>query len=139
MSDQENHDKHGEVEAAAPLRRERSPRRGMCAGILTLEAIALGLTTPVLITVADVAVPTALLIGLGLALACIVVSGMLRAEWAYGLGWAIQVAAITLGFLVPIMFFVGALFALLWGTGYFLGKKIERERADAWAAFEAGE
>ena len=40
--------------------RERSPRRGMCAAVLSLEAITLGLTTPVLITIADVDVPVAL-------------------------------------------------------------------------------
>ncbi|KRF18005.1 hypothetical protein ASG90_05045 [Nocardioides sp. Soil797] len=111
----------------------------MCAGILTLEAIALGLTTPVLITIADVAVGPALAIGLGLAVACIVVAGMLRAEWAYGFGWAIQVAAILIGFLVPAMFFLGGIFALLWGSAYFLGRKIERERAEAYAAYDAGD
>lgn len=116
---------------------KRSPRRGMCAGILTLEAVALGLTTPVLITIADVEVGTALAIGLGLAVACIVTAGMLRAEWAYGLGWAIQVAAVSVGFLVPVMFFLGGLFALLWGAAHFLGLKIERERAAAYADHEA--
>ena len=48
----------------------------------------------------------------------------------------IQVAAIGLGFVVPLMFFLGALFALLWGTAYFLGRKIERERAAAYAALD---
>ena len=32
----------------------RSPRRGMCAAVLALEAVTLGLTTPVMITIADV-------------------------------------------------------------------------------------
>ena len=32
----------------------RSPRRGMCAAILALEGITLGLTTPVMIAIADV-------------------------------------------------------------------------------------
>lgn len=109
----------------------RSPRRGMCAAILALEAVTLGLTTPVMITVADVPVRTALLIGLGLTVACLLVAGMLRGEWAYGLGWAIQVAALALGLVVPLMFGLGAVFALLWGTAYFLGRKIERERAAA--------
>ena len=109
----------------------RSPRRGMCAAILALEAITLGLTTPVLVTIADVAVGTALWVGLGLMVACLVVAGLLRAEWGYGLGWAIQVAAIGLGFVVPLMFGLGAVFAVLWGTAYFLGRKIERERAAA--------
>ena len=119
--------------------RERSPRRGMCAAVLTLESITLGLTTPVLITISDVAVGTALVIGLGLAAACLVVAGLLRKEWAYGLGWAIQVGAVAIGFLVPMMFFLGALFALLWATAYLLGRKIERERAAAYAAWDAQE
>jgi hypothetical protein len=106
----------------------------MCAAILCLEAIALGLTTPVMISIADVAVGRALLIGLGLALACVLLAGMLRGEWAYLLGWAIQVAAIALGFLVPMMFLLGAIFAMLWGAAYFLGRKIERERSEAHAA-----
>jgi len=111
----------------------RSPRRGMCAAILSLEAIALGLTTPVMITVADQPVGRSLLIGLGLAVACVVLAGLLRSEWAYGVGWAIQVAAVALGVLIPMMFVLGGIFAFLWGTGYFLGRKIERERAEAFA------
>ena len=58
---------------------------------------------------------------------------MLRAEWAYVAGCVVQVAAIGLGFVVPLMFVLGAIFALLWGRAYFLGRKIERERAEAWA------
>ena len=117
--------------------RQRSPRRGMCAAVLSLEAIALGLTTPVMIAIADVEVSTALVVGLGLMLACLVVAGMLRSEWAYWLGWAIQAGALALGFVVPLMFVLGAIFALLWGTAYFLGRKIERERAAAYAALDA--
>ena len=51
----------------------------------------------------------------------------------------ILLAAIALGVLAPAMFFLGAVFALLWGTAYFLGRKIERERAAAYAAHEAAE
>ena len=117
--------------------RTRSPRRGMCAAVLSLEAITLGLSTPVMIAVDDVATGTALAVGLGLTVACLLLAGMLRAEWAYALGWVVQVAAIALGLLVPLMFFLGALFALLWGTAYFLGRRIERDRAAAYAAYDA--
>jgi hypothetical protein len=109
----------------------------MCAAVLSLEAITLGLTTPVLITVADVDVPIALTIGLGLAVLCLLTTGLLRYEWAYAIGWLIQLAAIGLGFLVGMMFFLGGVFALLWATAYVLGRKIERERAAAYAAFDA--
>ena len=101
----------------------------MCAAILSLEGVALGLTTPVMISIAGVDTSTALAVGLGLAVACLLLAGMLRGEWAYALGWGLQGAAIGLGFVIPMMFGLGAIFALLWGTAYFLGRKIERERA----------
>jgi hypothetical protein len=125
-------------QSAAPAgSRERSPKRGMCAAILSLEAIVLGLTTPVMINLADVPWRTACLVGLGLSVACLLLAGLLRAEAAYVAGWAIQVAAIALGFVVTMMFVLGAIFALLWGTAYFLGRTIERERAEAYAAYDA--
>jgi hypothetical protein len=117
--------------------RERSPRRGMCAGVLALEAVTLGLTTPVLITIADVDTPAALVTGLGLAVLCLLTAGLLRHEWAYALGWVVQGAAVALGLVIGIMFFLGAVFALLWATAYLLGRKIERERAAAYAEFDA--
>ena len=116
---------------------ERSPRRGMCAAVLSLEAITLGLTTPVMITIADVAAGTALTVGLGLAVVCLLLAGMLRAEWAYVAGYAVQVAAIGLGFVVTAMFVLGLVFAALWTAADLLGRKIERERAEAWAAWRA--
>jgi hypothetical protein len=109
----------------------------MCAAVLSLEAITLGLTTPVLITIADVDVPVALGVGLGLAVLCLLTAGLLRKEWAYGLGWLIQAGAVALGFAIGVMFFLGAVFALLWATAYLLGRKIERERGAAYAAFDA--
>ena len=118
---------------------QRSPRRGMCAAILSLEAITLGLTTPVMISVSDVHTGTALAVGLGLTVVCLLLAGMLRRPWAYAAGWAVQVAAIALGLAVPMMFLLGAIFALLWGTADVLGRRIERERAAAYAAFEAGQ
>ena len=62
--------------------------------------------------------------------ACLLVAGMLRSEWAYGLGWAIQVAALGVGFVVHTMFFLGAVFLALWATAYVLGRRIEVERAE---------
>ena len=100
----------------APHNTERSPRRGMCAAVLSLEAITVGLTTPVLITIADVPVGRALLIGLGLAVACLLLAGMLRAPWAYALGWVLQVAPSRIGFLVPLMFVLGGIFAAAVGA-----------------------
>jgi hypothetical protein len=105
-------------------------QRRLCAAILVLEAIVLGLTTPVLFSLTDAGTTSVLLIGPGLMVLCLVVSGLLRLRLGYWLGWAIQVAAIAVGFVVPTMFFLGAVFLVLWATAYVLGQKIETERAE---------
>ena len=117
---------------------EKSPKRGMASAILTLEAIVLGLTTPVMIKIGHVPAGRALWIGLGLCAACILVTGMLKRPWAYAAGWLIQIAAIGLGFVITTMFTLGAIFALLWWGALALSRKIDRERLAAYAAYDAG-
>jgi hypothetical protein len=104
----------------------------MCATMLALQFIVLGLSTPVLITIADVDAETSLAIGLGLAALCLVVAGLLRYEWAYYAGFAIQAATLVLGFVVPVIFVLGVVFGSLYTAAYLLGRKIELDRA-AWA------
>ena len=106
--------------------------------MLTLQAIILGLSVPVMISVEDVSKTPALVRGLGLAVLCVLVAGSLRRPQAYWVGHAIQVATIGLGFLVPIMFFVGLMFASLWFGAFFLGRKIEDDKA-RWAREAAEE
>jgi uncharacterized membrane protein YciS (DUF1049 family) len=107
-----------------------SAQRSMGAAMLTLEAIVLFLAGLVLIGAEDVGVGTAVLVGLGFAAACVLAAGMLRRPAGFYLGWAIQVAAIAFGFVVPVMFALGAVFGALWAGAYFLCAKIDRERAE---------
>lgn len=112
-------------------------KRRLCAAILTLEAVVLGLSTPVLISVESVDTSTALWIGLGLTVACLLAAGMLRKPWAYHLGWAIQIAAVALGTQVTAMYVLGTIFLALWFAAVRLGQMIDTERAAAIAAYEA--
>ena len=121
---------------STPQSETRSPRRGMCAAVLSLEGIVVALSTPVMITLTDVRLGTALATGLGLAAVCLLLAGMLRSEAAYVVGWVVQAGAIALGLVVPAMFFLGVIFALLWGAAYFLGRRIERDRAAAYADYD---
>ncbi len=98
--------------------------------MLTLQAVVLFLTTPVMIAVADVRAATAIWVGLGLTVACLVTAGLLRRRWAYALGWAIQVCSVALGLVVPLMWFLGVVFAALWAAAYVLGARIDREKAE---------
>ena len=123
----------------------RSAQRSLCAAMLGFQAVVLFLSGVVLIGVADLGIGAALGIGFGLAAACIVVAGLLPRRWAYALGWLIQVVSIGLGFVVPMMFFLGVVFAALWAGGYVVGAKIDRERAERevleqqWAAEHGSE
>lgn len=103
--------------------------RAMCAAVLAFEAIVLGLCAPVMIAVADVRPAAALSSALGLAALALLAAGMLRHRWAYGLGHAVQVGAVALGLVVPVMFVLGALFAGLWVAAIVLGRRVEEAKA----------
>ncbi|MFY0406272.1 DUF4233 domain-containing protein [Solicola sp. PLA-1-18] len=112
-------------------------RARLCAATLGFEAIVIALATPVMIAVEDVSVPVALTVGLGLAVVAILAAGMLRRPGGYVVGHLVQVGAIAMGFLVPAMFFVGAMFGGLWVAAYLIGRRIETDRA-RWAAEAEG-
>ena len=107
----------------------RSLRRSMCAGMLVLQAVVLFLTGVVTIGMTDLGAARSLGLGIGLAVLCLVAAGMLGRPGGYALGWVVQVVSIALGVRVTAMFVVGVVFALLWAAAYFLGVKIDRERA----------
>ncbi|CAN5593282.1 hypothetical protein BH18ACT8_BH18ACT8_05750 [soil metagenome] len=103
--------------------------RSICAAVLALEAVVLGLTTPVMISVADVDPAPALAGGLGLAALAVMAAGLLRYGWAYWLGHAVQIGAIALGFVVPVMFVLGTIFAALWIAALLIGRRVEDVKA----------
>ena len=115
----------------------RAPKRALCAAMLTLEAVVLALSVPVMISVEDVDTGLAVGLGIGLAVLCVLTAGLLSRPWAYVVGHVLQVGAIGLGFVVPAMFLVGAMFAALWVLAFLVGRRIEADRAQ-WDAAEGG-
>jgi Protein of unknown function (DUF4233) len=114
----------------------RSPRRTLAAATVSLEAFVVFFAGLVAKDLSTLSSGAALGIFGGLAVACLLTAGVLRRPWGYGFGWLVQAAAIGTGFWVPLMFFLGALFAVLWFVALRLGARIERERA-AYAAPKA--
>ena len=109
--------------------------RSLASIVLGFEALVLALTTPVLISIADVPVGVALGLGLGLAALAVIAAALLRVRAGYVLGSIVQVGALALGFLVPVMFILGAAFAGFWVLAIYLGLRIEdaKRRHDATA------
>ncbi|MER6582232.1 DUF4233 domain-containing protein [Nonomuraea sp. NPDC001023] len=99
--------------------------RRLGASVLGMEAIVAGLITPVAITVDGVAPALAVTVGIGLLVLCVVAAGLLKRPFGYVMGSVIQVLAIATGFLVPTMFFLGAIFAALWITAIIVARRVE--------------
>jgi hypothetical protein len=64
--------------------------------------------------------------GIVLALVMVAVAGTLPRRGAVIAGWVLQVIIVLTGFLVPLMFFIGGIFALLWFYAVRVGTRIDR-------------
>jgi Protein of unknown function (DUF4233) len=104
----------------------------IAATLLVLEAIVIMLAIPVAVAVADVEARVAVPVGVAVGLACLVAAALARrTKIGYVLGSILQVVAIGSGFVVPVMFFLGGLFALLWVVLLRIGPDVDRARSDA--------
>ncbi|WP_446664348.1 DUF4233 domain-containing protein [Flexivirga sp. B27] len=73
----------------------------------------------------DTAHTSYLVVGIVLAVLCIVAAGTLRRPWGVTLGWIVQIATVLAGFVVPMMFLVGLMFLALWVTALVQGRKMD--------------
>jgi hypothetical protein len=97
----------------------------LCAVVLVLQAVVTALSIPVAISVVHADGATAGLIGGVLAVAGVIIAGLLRYRWAYVAGSILQILVIATGFVVSTMFFLGIIFAALWATAILLGWRVE--------------
>jgi hypothetical protein len=102
--------------------------RSLASIVLGFEAIVLALVTPVMISVADIRPAVAVPVCVGLALLSLVATGLLRHQVGYVLGSVVQVGAVGLGFVVPVMFVLGLAFAGFWVAAIVLGRRIEEAK-----------
>ncbi|GAA1354425.1 DUF4233 domain-containing protein [Streptomyces beijiangensis] len=62
----------------------------------------------------------------------VLLCGMLSRPGAVQIGWALQIALVASGFVVPMMFILGVVFAALWWASVNYGRKIDEAKA-RWA------
>jgi hypothetical protein len=99
----------------------RSPTRVLAATVLSFEALVVLFAGLVAKDLSSVSPAVALSASGGLALACLVCVALLRTPVGYVLGTLLQVAVLAAGFWVPVMFFLGLVFAGLWVIALRLG------------------
>ncbi|MDF3297525.1 DUF4233 domain-containing protein [Streptomyces tropicalis] len=72
-------------------------------------------------------------------LLCVLLCGVISRPGGVVLGWALQIALIASGVVVPMMYFMGAVFAALWWASVHFGRKVDEAKARfAAQAAEAG-
>jgi len=99
----------------------------LCATVLIMEAIVIGLAIPVAVQIDHLAPQAAGLTGGIAAVAAVVFAALARRALRATLvgGSLLQVFAIASGSIVPVMYFLGGIFAVLWATGIWLGYRVE--------------
>ncbi|MFF9759118.1 MULTISPECIES: DUF4233 domain-containing protein [Streptomyces] len=103
--------------------------RTLCASTLIGEFFIIGFAGLVAMKDADLSTGTVWTVcGIAMFL-CVALCGMITRPGGVVLGWALQVALVLSGVFVPMMFFMGALFALLWWASVHFGRKVDEAKA----------
>ncbi|MFD0772747.1 DUF4233 domain-containing protein [Streptomonospora algeriensis] len=103
--------------------------RRMCAVVLLLEFVVIGLAVPVAIQVAGIDPAVAGGLWGGLAALALLLSALQRFRPAYYAGWALQAVFLVSGFLVPGLALLGFIFLALWVTAVLLGQRTDAQDA----------
>ena len=99
----------------------------LCMTVLIMEAVVIFLSVPVAIQIDHQAPRSALTAGIIAVAAAVIFAGLTRRVLAAALlgGSLLQIFVIVSGTTVPVMYFLGAVFAALWVIGIFLGRHID--------------
>ena len=120
------------AEAAAVRREALKGKRRLTSSVLGMEVVVFWLAIIVAVVQSHISKPVAFGVGGALAVACIVIAARITRPWAFVAGSVLQVLAIACGVAVHTMYFVGALFAVLWVVALRTGDSAIR-KADAYA------
>ena len=102
--------------------------RRLCATVLVMEAIVIGLAIPVAITIGHASPRAAGYAGGALALAAVLLAGVVGRpglQVALVAGSVLQVLVIAAGALVPVMYALGVIFAGFWVLAIWMGRRAE--------------
>ncbi|MDG4857808.1 DUF4233 domain-containing protein [Streptomyces sp. T-3] len=111
--------------------------RTLCASTLIGEFFIIGFAGLVAMKDPDLSQGTVWTVcGIAMVLS-VLLCGMITRPGGIQLGWALQIGLIVSGFVVPVMFFLGACFAGLWWASIHFGKKIDEAKARFAAQAEA--
>jgi hypothetical protein len=103
--------------------------RTLCASTLLGEFFVIGFAGLVAMKQSDLSAVTVwALSGIAMAL-CLLLCGVITRPGGLAAGWVLQAGLVASGFILPTMFFLGAVFAALWWASIHYGRKIDEAKA----------
>ena len=101
--------------------------RRLCATVLIMETVVIWLAIPVALAVDHARPQRAGVAGVALAVAAVVLAALARRRlrWTIVGGTVLQALVVAAGVIVPVMYFLGAIFAALWVIGLRLGHRLD--------------
>lgn len=112
----------------------RSLRRSFAAMVLVGEVLVVGFASLVAKDLSDVSGRTVAVAAGVTALLALLAAGLLRSRVGYWLGWVVQAVLVVSGVWVPMMFFIGIVFAVVWGFVLVAGGRADAVTAQRLAA-----
>ncbi|MEV6420461.1 DUF4233 domain-containing protein [Streptomyces sp. NPDC051662] len=112
--------------------------RTLCASTLIGEFFVIGFAGLVAMKSDDLSVGTVWTVCGVAMLLSLVLCGVITRPGGVQLGWALQIALVASGFVVPAMFVLGVIFAALWGASVHFGRQIDVAKA-RWAEQSSAE
>ncbi|GAB2613849.1 DUF4233 domain-containing protein [Streptomyces capparidis] len=103
--------------------------RTLCSATLIAEALLIGFAALVAMRLSDLSAATVWGVSGAAMVLCVLLCGVLGRSWAVPLGWALQLGLVVSGFVVPMMFVMGAVFAGLWWASVYYGRKVDAIKA----------
>lgn len=121
-------------DTAPSERPPRSLRRSFAAMVLVGEVLVVGFAALVAKDLSGVSGRTVAVAAGVTAVLALLAAGLLRSRVGYLLGWLVQVVLVVSGVWVPMMFFVGIVFAVVWGFVLVAGGRADAVTAQRIAA-----
>lgn len=110
---------------------KRSAQTSLGQVVLGFELIVVALASLTIFGLG--ALPPALALGGG-ALLCLIMLAtiglMMKYRWAFALGWFVQIVVVASGFLVTMLFIIGAVFTGIWAYAMTQGKKLDSQKKE---------
>ncbi|MGW1210710.1 DUF4233 domain-containing protein [Streptomyces sp. NPDC002499] len=103
--------------------------RTLCSSTLIGEFFVIGFAGLVAMKDPDLSMSTVWTVSGIAMLLSVLLCAVVTRPGGIAMGWALQIALIASGFIVPSMFFLGAIFAALWWASVHYGRKIDEAKA----------